>query len=501
MLNFHNLKFDGHFIVDYLLKHGYRHIATDRDGMANKEFTTLMSDMGKLYSLKIKWETGHVAEFRDTLKKFPNMSVASVAETFDLELSKGEIDYHALRPEGYIPTEDEIDYLFRDVSIIAQAVKQSRDEGMKRLTIGSDSLAEYKKIIGGEKRFRHRFPVLHTDLDAEIRRAYRGGFTYADKRFQGRRVGNGLVLDVNSLYPAVMYNTVLPYGEPEFVEGQVTPTDTRPLVIFSVTFTAKLKKDHIPCIQIKGSSIFSATEYLEEIAEPTTLMVTGEDWDLYNEQYDVDVLAYGGGWRFRGVRGMFDEFIEKWSAIKEASVGGKRLIAKLYLNNLYGKFCSNPNVTSKYPIIEEERVRWRRGPDERREPVYTPVGVFITSYARALTVRAAQTSYGVFAYADTDSLHLLTDKVPSGIDLHPTRMGAWKHEYDFIDAYYVRPKAYLNLKANGKYKTAWAGLPESEAKKLTFDSLVDGAVLWGKLQPESVPGGVILKDVPYTLKL
>ncbi len=66
-----------------------------------------------------------------------------------------------------------------------------------------------------------------------------------------------------------------------------------------------------------------------------------------------------------------------------------------------------------------------------KEPIYTAAGVFITSHARALTIRAAQASYDVFAYADTDSLHLLTDTVPDGIDVDPVRMGAGKFEYAF----------------------------------------------------------------------
>jgi hypothetical protein len=34
---------------------------------------------------------------------------------------------------------------------------------------------------------------------------------------------------------------------------------------------------------------------------------------------------------------------------------------------------------------------------------------------------------------------------------------------------------------------------------LTFSDLWDGNVIHGKLQPRSVPGGVILEDVPYKI--
>lgn len=495
---FHNLKFDGHFIMDWLLNNGFVHIAGSKK-MRNKSFTTLISDMNKVYSITIKWEDGHTSELRDSLKKIP-MSVSNVAKAFDLETTKGEIDYHASRPIGYQPTEEELDYLQRDVAIVAEALNQVINSGMTRLTVASDSLAEYKRLFG-VKMFDRTFPVLSDEMDAEIRRAYRGGFTYSDERFRGHVTGGGLVLDVNSLYPSVMYNAVLPYGEPEFQHGRVIPDAMHPLTIMSITFIAKLKPGHIPCIQIKGSAIFGATDYLTEIKEPTTLMVTNVDLDLYMEHYDMQILEYGGGWKFRATVGLFDKYIDKWSEVKMNSVGGQREIAKLHLNSLYGKFASNPNVTGKIPVLDDGRVRFVRGEDERRPPVYTAVGVFVTSYARDLTIRAAQANYDVFAYADTDSLHLLTPDVPDSIDLDPVRMGAWKLEYKFDAAYFIRAKAYLERKHDGAYKVAFAGLPESVSSMLTFDDLEDGRVLWGKLSPRSVPGGVVLEDVPYTLKL
>lgn len=500
---FFNLKFDGGFIVSRLLQLGYVHVETDRDGLAINQFTTLMSNMGKLYSIKVKWSNGRITEFNDAAKKFAaGMSVSSLPEVFGLEISKGDIDYHSERPVGYEPTLEELDYLKRDTGIVARAVAQVRNSGMKRLTIGSDSLADYKATLGGEKRFRRIFPILSDEMDAEIRRAYRGGFTYSDPRFRGRQVGGGIVLDVNSLYPSVMYNGVIPYGEPEYVDGEVLPSNTRPCTIFSVTFTATLKKDHIPCIQIKNSGMFAPTDYLTDIPEPVTLMVTNIDWALWNDHYNITVISYNGGWRFLGAKGLFKDYIDKWSEIKATSTGGMREIAKLHLNSLYGKLCSNPNVTGKYPELnEDEIVVYKRGMDSRRSPVYTAAGVFITSLARDLTIRAAQQSYDVFAYADTDSLHLMTDKIPSGIDVHPTRMGAWKHEYDFEAAYFVRAKAYLERKRDGKYKVAWAGLPSKIAGKMTFDDLMDGKIMHGKLVPRMVRNGVVLTDTPYKLNL
>jgi hypothetical protein len=494
---FHNLKFDGHFIIYWLLTNGYIH-TTERN-VTPGTFNTVISDMGKFYAITVRWRNGTNTEFRDSLKKLP-MSVRRIAKSFELDEGKGEIDYHAHRPVGHKITAVEADYLRRDVSIVAKAMKEVIDAGMNRLTVASDSLAEYKKL-SGDKHFTRLFPVLAESMDDEIRRAYRGGFTYADNRYKGSLQRSGLVLDVNSLYPSVMMNCVLPYGEPEFSEDIVIASSARPLTIFSVTFTAKLKPNHIPCIQIKGTAMFGATEYLKEIKNPVTLMVTNVDWALYNDHYNIQVLAWGGGWLFHAAQGMFDTYINKWSAVKIASQSGKREIAKLHLNALYGKFASNPNVTSKIPTLKDGAVKLVRGVDEKRPPIYTAVGVFITSFARDLTIRAAQENYDTFAYADTDSLHLLQDELPTNIEVHPSKLGAWKLEYKFDAAFYIRAKAYLERKTDGEYVNRIAGLPELVSGALRFEDLVDGKILHGKLHPKSVPGGVVLKDVPFELKL
>lgn len=496
---FHNLKFDGKFIIDYLLKNGFYHVRTERPDEPGT-FTTLISDMGTFYTMVIKWDSGQTTELRDSLKKLP-MAVERIAKAFQLEESKGSIDYTLYREVGHELTVEEDDYLRRDIIIPAQAMKQVLDSGMKKLTVASDSMAEYKKLITNGY-FQTLFPVFNQDMDMEVRRAYRGGFTYADSRFSKRLISErGIVLDVNSLYPSVMKAALLPFGMPMFVEGEVLTNRRYPLSIFSVTFTAKLKPDHIPCIQIKRMSMFISTEYLTDIPEPITLMVTNVDWELYNEQYDIDILAFGSGWLFQGMTGMFDKYIDKWAKIKENETGGKREIAKLHLNSLYGKFASNPNVRSKVPYLEDDKVKFTRTDIEVRNPVYTPVGVFITSYARAITIRAAQQNYDRFAYADTDSLHLFGTDLPENMDIHPTRMGAWKLEYTFVRAFYVRSKFYMEEKDNGDFVVRAAGLPERLSSKLRFDDLYDGHVIPGKLVPKAVPGGVVLKETPWKVDL
>jgi len=495
---FHNLAFDGAFILDWLLLNGFTHY----QGRTTKRltFSTLISRMAKFYSITVVFANGTKVEFRDSLKKLP-MSVANVAKAFKLDEGKGELDYYLPRPVGYIPTDEELDYLRRDVQIIARALRIQFIAGMKRLTVGADSLYEYKTTVG-VKTFTRTFPILCTTMDEDVRRAYRGGFAIVAERFKGVRVGQGRVYDVNSLYPSVMYDRPLPYGNPRWFNGPPQVDVLYPLFVVCLTLTAKLKPDHVPCIQIKGSPHFAATVYQSDITEPTTLTCTNIDLALWRDHYDIDVLSWEGGWKFHAVTGFFTEYIDKWMNVKEHSDGGLRFIAKLHLNSLYGKFATNPDVTPRVPVMDNENiVRLVVGESETRDPVYTPVGVFITAYARDVTIRAAQQHYDVFAYADTDSLHLLVDRDPDTLDIHPTRLGAWKSEGCFTDAIFVRAKCYSERMIDGTHSTHVAGLPESIASRVTLDDMTDGAVWSGKLSPHRVPGGIVLRSVNFTLNM
>lgn len=492
---FHNLAFDGRFILDWLLKNEYRHTTGKKTPPGT--FKTLISKQGKFYSITVGWFNGKRTDFRDSMKKLP-MSVSRIADAFRADMAKGEIDYNAPRPVGHEVTNAERAYIESDVRIVAQALRQQLIAGMTKLTVGADSLAEFKRLMG--QGFDRLFPVLNDTMDAEIRRAYRGGWTYADPRFRGRVIHHTIrVYDVNSLYPSVMYDRLLPYGNPVWFEDGEPPTDGEyPLYIAGITFTAKLKPSHVPCIQIKLSPFFSPNTYQEEIVEPITLMCTNVDLALWREHYDLDILAWEGAWCFRGMEGIFQPYIDKWMEVKRTASGGIREIAKLHLNSLYGKFATNPDVTGKIPELNNDQVDLITGDEETRDPVYTPMGVFITAYARDVTIRAAQANYARFAYADTDSLHLLTDTDPD-LTIDPDALGAWKFEGEYKAGIYVRAKCYAEQKHDGSYDVHIAGLPDMIARRLTFDDFWQGNEFGGKLTPHVVPGGVVL--LPTTWKL
>jgi len=504
---FHNLKFDGEFIISWLFNHGFTWVKDKRD-LKSRTFTTLISDKGAFFSMEIvfKRKSKHVQKLKiyDSLKLLP-FSVAEIAKGFHLPMAKGEIDYRKERPVGYVPSVDEWAYIKNDVVIVARALRTLLAQGLDKMTIGSNALQSFKDSI---PNFEALFPQPH--YDADVRQSYRGGFTYLNPRYANKQVGAGIVLDVNSLYPSVMKNCPMPFGEPIYFEGQYKEDPLYNLYVVMLTCNFDLKSDHIPTIQIKNSLAFVPTEYLTSSdGDDVTLVLTSVDLKLFFEHYDVTNIEWEGGYKFKSTIGIFDTYINKWSEVKINSKkegnAAMYILAKLMLNNLYGKFALNPNTHSKIPSLVNGVVKYTLGPEEKRDAIYIPVGSFITAWARDKTIRAAQDLFDRFIYADTDSLHLEGTELPTDLMIDDTELGAWKWEGKFNKARYIRAKTYIEMISDPhqddyKMKVTCAGMPKTCYGNVTFSNFRPGARYSGKLVPKHVKGGIVLKDVDFTIQ-
>ena len=168
------MKFDGEFIISYLLNHGFEHIK-DRKEKKNNSFTTLISDMGMFYSIVVYFEVGNKTvkkvTFYDSLKIIP-FSVDQIAKSFNLEISKLSIDYNEKREKNHILTEEEKAYIKNDVLIVAQALNVLFKQKLTKMTQGANALSDFKEILK-KSRFEHYFPPLEKWADKDIRKAYK----------------------------------------------------------------------------------------------------------------------------------------------------------------------------------------------------------------------------------------------------------------------------------------------------------------------------------------
>ena len=513
---FHNLKFDGEFIIHYLLTHGFTYVE-DRKKRKDKTFTCLISDMGMFYTIEVFFKVGNKrvknAKFIDSLKIIP-FGVDAIAKSFGLPISKLSIDYNAYREVGHELTLEEKDYIKNDVKIVALALNVLFNEGLDRITTASNALYNFKKTHK-ESKFKNMFPLLSLEVDEDLRSAYKGGFTYLNPIYKEVDTSSGVVLDVNSLYPSVMRYELMPVGEPVFFEGKYEEDPMFPLYVQRITCSFELKENKIPTIQIKKSPSFMDNEYLTSSNnEIVSLTLSNIDLDLFLENYNVYELTYRSGYKFRGMHGIFDEYIDHWTEVKIKATKegnkGMRTLAKLMLNSLYGKFASAKKGISRSPYIEDDIILYSLGDEQIRDGVYLPIGIFITSYARSKTIRTSNAikeysikKYGkdLYCYSDTDSIHTLLpiEELTKFCDIDSVRLGAWKHESTFTKARFVRQKTYLE-EIDGEVKITCAGMPKECYKYVEWEKFKEGFTCSGKLTFKHVKGGVKLVETDFTIK-
>lgn len=537
---FHNLKFDGIYILNWLFDNGFKWV--EKEDIGDNTFTTLITDMGQFYQITVYFKHSkkycRKVTFFDSLKIL-NFSVEKIAEDFDLPIRKLSIDYDKPRPVGYIIQPDEVDYIRNDVEIMARALQFMFLEGQTKMTIASDAMKSLKETIIG---FRKKFPVLPKEVDAEIRKSYRGGFTYVNETWQGKEVGKGIILDVNSLYPYCMTQE-LPFGEPVFFEGEYQDDPTHPLYVQSLTCAFELKPGKIPSIQLKNNLSFMPNEYVKSSkGKVVTLYLTSVDLQLFKDHYNFWGVAWNGGFKFMKCKGIFDKYVQMWTAekIKAGKEGNKskRQLAKLMLNSSYGRLSLSPTAKQKKPFLDhEEVVRFELLAEEEREPVYIPCGAFITALGREKTIRTSQAirdytlqKYGVdkYYYSDTDSIHAdLSDddleELKDLIKIDKYELGCWDEEAKFTKALYIRQKCYIEM-IEGKVEVTVAGLPKYLAPIINFENFKKGFSTGGmtheqlkelarkngatdeeleklhhKFRYKYVKGGVILADTDFTI--
>lgn len=603
IIYYHNLKFDGNFWLWFLkFKAGYKesyHVIDEEENivewnrnseMKNHSFRYVISDMGMWYCIIIK-VNGHIIEIRDSLKLLP-FSVKAIGKAFNTEHQKLEMEYKGFRFAGCKISEEEKKYIRNDVLVVKEALEIMYKQGNDKMTIGACCMSKFKSKYKGDKEYYNTlFPDLSKIyIDEEIygvptaekyvRKSYKGGWCYNVPEKTEVKCTDGCTADVNSLYPSMMHSesgNYFPLGKPNFWSGNFIPeqaTKKNRYFFIRIRTAFEIKNGMLPTVQIKGDLRYRATEWLttsdlisnnpkhkgkhikylendEGILErqKVTITFTCTDYYLFREHYNVeDFEILDGCWFFTDI-GIFDDYINYYREIKVNSKGAMRTLAKLFLNNLYGKFAMSDDSSFKIIRQEDNEVLSFINVEEHKKRVgYIPIGSAITSYARNFTIRAAQMNYNGsergFIYADTDSIHCdLNPSEVKGIKIHPTDFCCWKLEATWDEAYFIRQKTYvehiieedLEPIDNPYWNVKCAGMPDrckdlfmhsvsgidftdEEKEKMTDDvknflyddsgnlikrSIEDfkiGLKIPGKLVPKNIKGGVLLTETEYTMR-
>ena len=597
---FHNLKFDGAFWLDFLLikmkyKQAYMQKSEaeldiswlkDKD-MPSKSFKYSISEMGQWYTITIK-ENKHTIELKDSLKLLP-FTVEKIGQSFKTKHKKLNMEYDGFRYAGCEITDKEKEYIANDVLVVKEALEIMFNEGHTKLTIGSCCLSEFKNTLDLKDDYKMFFPNMYKfEINEDehkyktagdwIRKSYKGGWCYLVKGKECKVKRNGTTADVNSLYPSMMHSISgnrYPVGNPTFWTGNYIPEDAianNKYFFVRIKTRFKIKKGKLPFIQIKNSFLYDGTECLEssDVVDYKTkkkyrygkdiegniydtrveLTLTMTDYKLFLDHYDVYEFEILDGCWFYSEIGLFDKYINKYRKMKMENVGALRELAKLFLNNLYGKMAANEDSSFKFAIEKEDKsIGFLPVYATDKTAGYIPIGSAITSYARNFTIRAAQENfYGVnnrgFIYADTDSIHCdLNPEEIKGIKVDDKEFCCWKLESCWDKGWFTRQKTYIehvvkeNLKDIDKpyYNIKCAGMSkkpkhlfEISLKNNIGEELNDddkifiekcnendlnflnknygledfkiGLKVPGKLRPKRISGGVVLEETTFEMR-
>ena len=600
---YHNLKFDGAFWLSYLLVDKKFTQAYDKIGdketdvkwkqqfkMFNNTFKYSISDRGMWYSIIVKVKN-HFIEIRDSLKLLP-FSVKRIGESFGTKHKKLDMEYTGFRYAGCEITKEEQEYIANDVLVVKEALEIMFKQGHNKLTIGSCCFEEYKKICRSSLEiqldYAEMFPNLYDfKIDKQehkydnagdwLRKSYRGGWCYLVKGKENKIKTNGTTADVNSLYPSMMSSksgNKYPIGLPKFWTGNFIPDQAlKENMYYFVRIKTRfyIKDNYLPFIQIKGDLKYKGTESLETSdvynhenddyfpyyidkdgniqQAKVELTLTMTDYQLIKEHYELVDFEILDGCYFYSMVGIFDEYINKYAKIKKESKGALRELAKLFLNNLYGKMASSTDSSFKIAYVKDDKsIGFMQVVENEKKPGYIAIGSAITSYSRNFTIRAAQKNYyGAekrgFIYADTDSIHcdLLPQEI-KGIEVDDKEFCCWKLESCWDKGIFTRQKTYIEhvthenlipLEESKQYNNIkCAGMPKKckdlfeismqgtadvnenwsdEEKEFLFDKdnkpivrdysdFKVGLKVPDKLRPIRIRGGVLLVNTTYEMR-
>lgn len=518
---FHNMKFDLSFLLVELNRQGFvpaydpldpKHYMTDKQQKFTQySYKVSISNMGQWYSCRITF-IDKTIEIRDSLKKMP-FDLRTIGKSFATKYQKTTMEYASSNHKafGYI-SDEEMEYIVNDVLVLAEAIYIVWHKfNMKGLTIGSDCLKEFKKL---NPNFDTLFPDM-TQIDLSEHggpkmtayeycvKAYSGGWCwknpvadekvfYADKQYSDNikakldkmclsetnltKVKHMLVVDVNSLYPSVMIDSNMtegyPVGRPVYSPGEPTRHEEQTEAIFRrFKCRFRIKKGYLPFLHIRGVAGYDANECQvtsEDAIGDDNLreyIMTQVEWELFKKHYEVFDYEPIDYIKFHKIKGVFDSYINKYKDMKiQASKEGNkamRQIAKLFLNNLYGKLSTSTCSSYKTVYFEDDTLKFESHTEYAKDPVYIPAGAYVTAYARRFTITAGQLNYfegedkGVM-YSDTDSLHIvgLNPGELKGITFDDTEFLCWACEESSVAlATYAKQKTYIEVSTEEDFKT------------------------------------------------
>lgn len=525
------------------------------DMFEEKDIAYFIDEKKKIFQIKICFGNKKWLKFKDSFKIWP-LPLSKIGEAVGLEkLDYGDYDildtFESVEDYKNWKGGEPYKYFIRDLDIPKKFAEYTKDilsiEDYK-LTLAST--AKYLQIKEFNEDMKNvDFWIKDETVWNVIKKTYRGGFTWNKYDKQLKVLENISEYDVVSLYPSIMKNHKLPFGRVSFEDlddhtYKIYAVDIKWAKAKVVPFIATSKLNEV---FLEGDRVDSV--YKEEI----------NDYILYinNYEYELFEKLYDGEWKvnfqcsFRERHHMFHDYIEHFADIKMSCdeemkkekskkkvnkekmgyLSARRMLVKLFLNSLYGKFGENilnvytevyklediendifkPAEKLEYyndeRVVRNDNIAYVKKEDGlKRNVSFIPLSEAIASKSRIELVKAIVANWDNFVYCDTDSIHLIGDEEPKGIKIG-NEFGEWTFEGKWDGGIYRRAKHYLRwMKDGSKWVLKGGGFNVNKFNKEKSISpeeyiKIEHEVNEGKTMAEIVNGGIIIYTIPYIFKM
>ena len=504
IIYFHNLSFDGEFILWYLLENGYEYTENLQEDTRDKIFSSIIDETGSIYSITIK--DSITIELRCSYKLFPK-SIKDIGEMVGIPKLNETHDYDEIKNYSSVDdlTEEEKMYITNDVKIMVELIKYLRTRNIKAITMSTSAYKDWKK----DKYLLCKNDMVKSSNEEVVeivRKSYKGGITKVNQKYSNVEFNDAISFDVNSLYPSVMYENTMPIGEGVIYPDIKTAwrNGKRKFIMCVMVLNAKIRTGYHSFIGSQCGFSYARKYIYDDVITNKMLYLWYDEFKLFTIFYDAQyVVQKVVG--FRQAKDVFKQYIDRWYKVKEnAKTPAERSLAKLMLNSLYGKFGMNEHRVSRLPVALKDNDIVYKTNENSVVYYYKEVASYITSMARCKLVTFMNKCGDRFLYCDTDSVYVSGHDIPDVFKdvVDDKKLGYWKYEGHYIRFKALKAKCYLKQLDNGEIVRRIAGCPKECADNITFENFNWGLKLTNaKKCKKKVNGGIIIGTTDFTIKV
>lgn len=382
---------------------------------------------------------------------FDNVSIAKY-ETYSRQYSVWSLKRETIRYcENDCRSLYQILHLFHD-----QIFSFFQIDFLKYPTVSSLALAIFRTHF---LTLDKQIPLIGGDMFKDMHKGYTGGAVDVYRPYSK----DVYRYDVNSLYPYVMKECLMPVGIPLYFEGDVSLLENYLFGIFEVEVKAPLYLNK-PILQHRVN-VGEGIRTLSPTGSWTGIYFSEEIYNAIQQGYEIKIIK---GYLFESDY-LFKDYVSYLYHLKTSSGKGNPVytISKLLLNSLYGRFGMDPmkemhsivgfsesfRICSEYEVTnvlylspEKELISYKKQSKDLSVPnISIPISAAVTAYARMRMTPYKTLSSFQLCYTDTDSIDI--NEILNNIQVG-RGLGLMKLERFFDQAVFLAPKVYGGILEN-----------------------------------------------------